>query len=449
MRLEETVLRDPLRELEKLVFRCVKCGKCRSVCPVFQAVGREPAVARGKLAIIEAAVVNPKGFSTKELERVLSLCLLCGRCTENCPNGAKPKEAVERARGVFGGGHGMQFLKRKISRILSLERKRKDSMARALAAVQRIVMDHGGYGRGLVLRLLNMAWVPKIQMPPFLERDLTRGMKTHGRRAVGLFVGCSIHYLAPQVGEAAVGILDALGFEVEIPKEQGCCGLMSHAMGDEERAKFLARRFVEIFGEKKWEAIVVPCASCAFHLSRGVVSLLKGTELEKKAEELSARTFEMSSFLASSGLPGILKTNVGKRQRPTVTYHDPCHMWVELGVRKEPRALLEGLSLYDYREMEGADLCCGMGGSFRMFHPGISRAISRRKLKAVKNAKVQFLTTTCMGCWLQLRDVLSSEQVSTSVVHLAELIWDEMKTRDLASHPQEGGPEGKQEIADG
>jgi len=427
MREKGSTSRNPLEGLEELVSRCVKCGRCRSVCPVFQAVGREPSVARGKMALIEAALGNPMAFSSEELEGALSLCLLCGRCTQNCPNGAKAKEAVERARILLARDGGLPLFKRSVSKVASLDRKRRDPMVRSLAGLQKIILDHGGFQRGLLFKLTDSKWVPKIQTPFFLDRSRDSVTDGIGGRTVALFVGCSIHYLAPHVGEAALRLLEALGFRVRIPREQGCCGLVSKAMGDLARARSLAERFIETFGRDEWEAIVVPCASCAFHLSRGLVPLLEGTGLEHTARSISLKAVEMSSFLAEVGLQEILKAHPERERLGLVTYHDPCHMSVGLGKRKEPRALLEALSSYSYREMEGASLCCGMGGSFRIFHPRVSRTISRKKLSAIEESQADVIATTCMGCWLQLNEMVQKGHVRKSVVHLAELLWDELK----------------------
>jgi len=427
MRAKISSSRNPLEGLEELVSRCVKCGKCRSVCPVFQALGREPSAARGKMALMETAMGNPMAFSYEELEKALSLCLLCGRCTQNCPNGAKAKEAVERARMLLARDGGLRLFKRSISKMASLDRKSRDPLVRSLASLQKIILAHGGFNRGLLFKLLDSKWVPEIQTPFFLDRSRVSVTEGTGGMTVALFVGCSIHYLAPHVGEAAVGILEALGFSVRIPREQGCCGLMSKAMGDLARARSLAKRFVETFGRDEWEVIVVPCASCAFHLSRGLVPLLEGTDLEHVAESISLKTVEMSSFLAELGLQEILKSHPERERRGLVTYHDPCHMSVGLGKRREPRALLGALSSYSYREMEGADLCCGMGGSFRIFHPRVSKTISRKKLAAIEESQADVIATTCMGCWLQLDEMVKTGHVKKSVVHLAELLWDDLK----------------------
>jgi glycolate oxidase iron-sulfur subunit len=115
----------------------------------------------------------------------------------------------------------------------------------------------------------------------------------------------------------------------------------------------------------------------------------------------------------------------GKEHTPkeVVTYHDPCHLLRHMGVREEPRALLRSLTSSIFREMEGADQCCGMGGSFRLTHPGISRSILNKKTDAIARSGARKVVTSCMGCWLQLREGLHAQGLDVEVSHLAECLW--------------------------
>lgn len=433
---------SPGEELRGMLSRCVRCGKCRAVCPVFGVVGREPAVARGKLALLDAVLNGGRERFGKGLHEALSLCLLCGRCTSWCPNGAGAKEAVERARAIMIREGELPKLKRWLSRITSVERSKRDPWVRAAGALQSSLaaLTHK---RGLMLRLADRLssrfWAPHITPPFFLERF--RGLFQAGEPVgrVGLFVGCSIHYLAPQVGEAALSILNAMGWDVVVPEGQGCCGLMASGMGDRSTALRLAEEALEGFSSRDWEAIVVPCASCAYHLSRGVPELLRNHPLASSAVEMASKVRELSVFLVEIGICGRLAIGKSKGSVGSVTYHDPCHLAVGMKVRSEPRELLRRLSGWVFREMPGADRCCGMGGSFRLFHPTISRLISGEKIRLIQEAKADIIATTCMGCWIQLQEMLQGSVESSRVSHVAELVWEELE--DEPTHGRKGrGP---------
>jgi glycolate oxidase iron-sulfur subunit len=110
---------------------------------------------------------------------------------------------------------------------------------------------------------------------------------------------------------------------------------------------------------------------------------------------------------------------------------------VGLGIRGEPRKILRKLRRWSFKEMEGADECCGMGGSFRLFHPGVSARISGEKLERVRQAEVDAVATSCMGCWMGLKEMLHRESKEIQVKHICELVWEEME--DAGSSSLESG----------
>lgn len=425
----------PLEQLEEILHLCVKCGRCRAICPVFKAVGAEPAAARGKLALLEAWLKARRRLQGRRLKEVISLCLLCGRCTANCPNGAGAREAVELARSILAQQNGMAWPKRLLSCFSSLETQARDPWIKAAGFLQRLLMRELPQDRGLVLRLGSMKlreiWVPKLKPPFFLERYPER-VGTAQRR-VGLFVGCTIHYLAPEVGEAALAILGRMGYEVLIPKEQGCCGLMAMGMGDREGAALLARKVVEGFIGQELEAVLVPCASCAFQLTRGIPELLSREPLASSAKLLAQKVKELSVFLAGGEGLSIFQGRRGNLPKGSISYHDPCHLAVGLGIRAEPRKILSRVGKWSFKEMEGADECCGLGGSFRLFHPDVSARISGKKLESLKKTQVDIVATSCMGCWMGLKEMLHRETPEIQVKHICELLWEELEDMEISA----------------
>ncbi len=440
MKQDSLELERSLEELKEILHRCVKCGRCRAVCPVFTALGSEPAAARGKLALLEAWLRAGRRLRGRRLQEVLSLCLLCGRCTANCPNGAGAKEAVALARSIMAAQGGLAWTKTLLSCFSSLHREARDPWLKAAGFFQRLVMKELPMERGLVLRLsateLGELWAPKIKPPFFLETHAQKLGK--GPRSVALFAGCTIHYLAPEVGEATLGVLDRMGFEILIPGGQGCCGLMAMGMGDKPRAARLARKVVEDFAMEEIEAVVVPCASCALQLSRGIPQILNDDPMGPRARLLAAKVKELSVFLLEQQALSLLPGNQGPSRTGTVAYHDPCHLALGMGIREEPRKILKGLGSRSFRELDNPDECCGMGGTFRVFHPDAAASISWRKLQSLRKAKVNEVVTGCMGCWMGLKEMLHRDPEQIRVRHLGELVWEELE-REHRAGAQQGG----------
>src|SRR5574340_402040 len=107
-----------------------------------------------------------------------------------------------------------------------------------------------------------------------------------------LFIPCFIDQLQPQVGMDTVRVLRRLGYEVEFPPEQTCCGQPAFNTGYWDEARPLAERFVRVF--EKAEAVVCPSGSCTTMVRNFYPELLAGTPLREQAEQLGKRVFEFS-----------------------------------------------------------------------------------------------------------------------------------------------------------
>jgi L-lactate dehydrogenase complex protein LldF len=106
---------------------------------------------------------------------------------------------------------------------------------------------------------------------------------------------------------------------------------------------------------------------------------------------------------------------------PPVTYHDACHLKRSLGVHEAPRQLLRAAG-HEVKEMFESDMCCGMGGSYSLKFPDISRSILKRKLENVRKTGAKTVTMDCPGCVMQIKGGADKAGDDLEVRHLAELI---------------------------
>lgn len=137
-----------------------------------------------------------------------------------------------------------------------------------------------------------------------------------------------------------------------------------------------------------------------------------------RAQALAARTFELSSFLVRE----LKLTDVGARFRGKVTWHDACHGLRELGVRNEPRTLIQNVCDTEFVELENSDACCGFGGTFSVKYPEISAAILDQKIEAIERAGVDAVVSGDASCLMQIGGRLSRIGSKARVMHLAELL---------------------------
>jgi len=415
-----------LLEVAEEARQCVKCGTCMAQCPVYVETLEEPLVARGKLGLIEAMGEAEGGFS-KRLGKVLSQCLLCGTCSENCPNGIRADELIQKARTLLVKEKGLSLPKKAIFSHLLKSDRLMPLLLKKGASLQNLFLKRIPKESGLRLRFPIPGLDSRRFIPPLADEFFLDGHSGWARAGkekvrVGLFVGCVSNYLFPRISQSALDLFLRLGVSVFIPEEQHCCGLPAYGSGDEETPRSLARKNIEAFREEGLEKIIAPCASCASMLKLNYPLLFDPSDpFHRQVLNFSSRVTDASQFLgALPAFPGGENGQGGGV--PRVTYHDPCHLRRKMGIFKEPRSLLKALPGVEYVEMSEANRCCGQGGSFNLANYDLSLKILRRKIQTVDESGADIVTTACSGCLLQLMDGMHQQGLKKEVRHLVEMI---------------------------
>ena len=136
---------------------------------------------------------------------------------------------------------------------------------------------------------------------------------------------------------------------------------------------------------------------------------------------LPAKLLTSTCSLPSRGLSGKWQKLPKWKNRTRVTYHDPCHLKTQ-GILKEPRELLKALPNVEFIEMEGASSCCGLGGTFSVYHYETSKAIGSRKMPGLSESGAEMIATACPGCIMQLQDVINHAGLEVNAVHILDLV---------------------------
>jgi L-lactate dehydrogenase complex protein LldE len=236
------------------------------------------------------------------------------------------------------------------------------------------------------------------------------------KRRVSLFVTCLVDQLRPEVGLATARVLERAGCEVEFDARQTCCSQPAFNAGFRADAARVARHFVEVF--ERADAIVVPSGSCTAMVHRLAGLLAGDARWGERAERVAARTHELTAFLVRE----LGVTELGARWSGRVAWHDACHGLRELGLREEPRALLRAVRGVELVEMQGAEACCGFGGTFSVSFPELSTAILDHKLRKLSAAQVDAVASLDASCLMQLGGRLARTGSRVRALHLAEIL---------------------------
>ena len=251
-------------------------------------------------------------------------------------------------------------------------------------------------------------------------------------RRVALFVTCLVDLFRPSIGFAAVKLLEEAGCIVEVPPLQVCCGQPAYNSGDRATTRAIARQVIDAFDG--FEAVVAPSGSCGGMLIHHYPGLFDDDPaLKRRAEDLASRSHELISFLVD--VLGVKQ--VTARYEGTVTYHDSCSGLRELGVKGQPRGLLESVQGLKLAEMKTPEVCCGFGGTFCVKYPEISNAMVGEKSADIAASGAGTLLAGDLGCLMNMAGKLQREGSPVRVRHVAEVLAD---MGDLAPI---GEPEGK------
>lgn len=391
---------EELADLKELYLRCVRCGQCRSVCPVFEEIRNETATPRGKVFLAHM-LSSGEIEASKEAVKNLSLCLLCQACTKECPSAIPVHKLVAATRSLLA-----KKVPSPVRRLMFREIWTRPSLLslsfRLLHDCQKLGLVGLGVSSGFLPRGLSLPGrLPDQTAGAFIPEVTPAAGKT--RLKVGYFLGCSTNFFFPEVALSTVTVLSRLGCEVILPKDLKCCGLPQLDNGEGETVESLMLHNLDAFNKLGVQTVVTDCASCAAALKEN--SGLKVMDLSGLLIDL-AKTYS----------PGL------KKIQKAVTYHDPCHLAKSLGITEGPRELLR-LTCAEFREMPDAGNCCGGGGTFAFFNYDVSMGILNKKISSIRETGAEVAATFCPSCIMQLRHGINKNKLDITTVHPVQLLY--------------------------
>ncbi|MFH0785645.1 MAG: (Fe-S)-binding protein [Pseudomonadota bacterium] len=406
-----------LRDYERVIRECVKCGVCQAHCPTYLVSRKEGAVARGKIALAAALLDGETGLE-KRLQEDISMCLMCGSCADKCPNKVPTNEIVGAIRREITENQGLSAIGKGLSTLLGSPALMK-TLSKGGAMLSPLFLKKVPESSGLRLRfptpVMKDRTVPKIAFRNLFDRLQEFYQGNSDKPVVGFFAGCSITYAYPKIGEYMVEILRQMGYSVFIPHDQMCCGIPALSSGNGKLVEELAAANVAAFEKLEIQHIITACGSC----NGGIGEYYRGMKADFSS--FTEKVIDFSVFLKKAGLYEKLAKMEKWPERLRVSYHDPCHLKTQ-GITGEPRELLKALPNVDFVEMEHASSCCGLGGTFSVYHYETSKKIGARKLPGLKECGASQIATACPGCIMQLQDIINHAGMKVKAIHILELL---------------------------
>ena len=370
---------------------CVKCGSCKALCPTYIEDVTEGMSARGRVVLLEKFHEGKLEPSKKLDERIFS-CMLCGACNKLCPLGINVTDAMYEARNRL---RDFNKKRRFLGLGIRLGLKKASNSFRILKFFETINEMLP------VFRIYPFSAIKRmdITLPDSALRDgmsIFRVSKPRGR--IAIFAGCSVNFIYPNIGRSLIESLNAMNYDVVLPKGEVCCGAPLMGLGRREDAVEMAERNMNVFKKLNVEAVIGLCPTCIDSIKNGYRSLI-GDGIDNAVE--------VSQFFSK------LQPSAFSPQPSKVIYHDPCHSIYGLDVSVEPRQILRSMG---FHLMDSERGCCGFGGTFRLLYQELSEGILEKRIEEYKRADM--IVTSCPNCILQLRSRIKDRPVR----HIAEVI---------------------------
>jgi glycolate oxidase iron-sulfur subunit len=390
---------------------CIRCGSCAAVCPTYREAASERLSARGRVSLLAKFRSGEIGHTAAFDGSVFS-CILCGACSAVCPRG------VEVARDIYGVRSILWKAERKrrfVARGVRLAFMKPGLLCAVLRSLQGVAAYLPLNGVWPFRQLSGMG----VSLPKTSLRDGNSFFRVpHARGRVAVMAGCTVNYLYPHIGRALVKVLNALRYEVIVPKGEVCCGAPHMAMGLTEDGERMAEKNLATFRSLNAEAVVSPCPTCVHvireeytrRFGQGIAHAVDATQLLGEHDEDLPRL----SYDARGGKGE--RSAAREAAGTNAVFHDPCHALYHLKIREEPRMIIRSLSyaLTEPRERG----CCGFGGTFRFLNPELSDGMVKRKAAAFAGADL--VVTSCPNCVFQLQGTIKDMPVR----HLVELVGE-------------------------
>ncbi len=423
---ESEVCRDALR--------CIQCGACANVCPVYQTVGGH---VFGSIYISAIGVILTAYYEgldkAKDLVRA---CIGCRSCSAVCPVNIDLEEIILHLRNEVTDKYGMGAVKNVAFKAIMKNRDLFHTMVKAASKLQGPV-THKRHGNDRkIIRHLPMhfmdrdltQWRDLPSIAPKSFRDEFKTLKQdvkNPKYKVGFFVGCGGDFVYPEVGVKMIKVLNKLDVEVVFPRGQNCCGIPALYSGDTDTGIEMAKQSVEAFSEVDVDYILAICPTCTMGVKRDFAERLKDDpKWYEKAKAIGEKTMDAAYFMENILHASEILKEMNPKGNEAVTYHDSCHLKRGSGVFTEPRALLTNTG-YEMKEMKNSDRCCGFGGTYSFLtHPKISRQITGDKMDNIKDTGVKTVAVDCPGCMMMIGGALGKTDESIRCVHTMELLAD-------------------------
>ena len=409
-------LADPdIAASEKVLRNCTHCGFCTATCPTYVLLGDELDSPRGRIYLIKDMLAGSRQVTADTVKHI-DRCLSCLACMTTCPSGVNYMHLVDHARRWIEENYRRRWGERTMRMFLATILPRPPLFRLALSGAA-IAKPFSGF---LPARLAPLFGLAPTSTPAASLTDRPSVFPAVGeqRMRVAMLAGCAQKVLAPEINEATIRLLTRRGCEVVIARGSGCCGSLSHHLGQKASALGFARDNIDAWERERLaaglDAIVINASGCGTTIKDYGFMLREDAAYAEKASRIASLARDVTEVIETLGLSPLPPAADASKRR--VAYHSACSMQHGQRLHGGPKALLAAAGFETLDVPEG-HLCCGSAGTYNLLQPEIAAVLRDRKLANIAGTRPDLVATGNIGCITQL-----APGCAVPVVHTIELL---------------------------
>ncbi len=407
---------------------CIKCGKCIPVCTIHNVNSDEVTSPRGFLHLLASYKRGELELDSRAKD-IFESCFLCTACVEVCPKSLPTDTMIEQVRVDIATRYGLDFYKRAFFYLL------RHRFSMDLLFKMGYVFQTCGFKikADSMQPRFNLPLIKKDRvLPSMSKRSFLNSHKERidhgGSREVAIFIGCLANYNYTEIGRSLLYILKELNINAYIPKKQLCCSAPAYFTGDKQTVDHNAKRNIEYFESfiDDVEAIIIPEATCSAMIKVDYEHYFHDQpHWRDRARAIKSKIFMATEYLyGKTDLAKLLSSK--KRQKETITYHDPCHAKKMQGIYSEPRNLLQ--ENFELKQMSDSNTCCGFGGvSIQTQKYHLAKAAGEPKAQMIESSGADIVSAECSACRMQINNSLHLIESKVEFKNPIELIAQALK----------------------
>ncbi|HAI76359.1 MAG TPA: FAD-binding oxidoreductase [Microscillaceae bacterium] len=422
--------------------QCNGSGDCRkthlaggTMCPSYMATRNEKDTTRARANILREVLTNTQEenpFAHPAIGEVMDLCLSCKGCKSECPSNVDVAKLKAEYLYQSYKKTGVPWRSRLIAQFSKSQR-----LASLMPGLYNYFITQP-FTASLLKKIAGFA--PQRSLPHIASNTLRKWFAKHKRtqtkqsfpHKVYFFCDEFTQYNDVAIGQKAILLLEALGYEVVMPKHAES-GRTYLSKGLLEEARTLAHQNIELFKDLITEQTPLiglePSAILTFRDE--YIGLTRG-QTQEQAQDLAQHVYTFEEFLAKEVDKGHITAESFSQEAKLVKVHGHCYQKA-LSSLTPTKKILSLPAQYEVHFINSG--CCGMAGSFgyEAEHYQLSMQIGELVLfPAVRQQPANVLICAAgTSCRHQIKDGTQRE-----ALHPAEILYNALKNKPEQKNKQ-------------